>query len=100
VGAISIHETTGAILIDHDKCTVCGLCIEACEESRTGCLRLSNEGDQVVGMCDLCDGNPVCVTYCPENVLQILGKMHSTVGYARKPREIAEDVYEFLYSVV
>ena len=99
VQAISIHPTTGAILLDTEKCTVCGLCIDACNEQRTGCLRLSNEGDEVVGMCDLCDGNPVCVTYCPEHVLQILGKMHSTVGYARKPRAIAEDVYEFLYTI-
>lgn len=99
VNAISIHPTNGAILIDHDKCTVCGLCVEACAEQRTGCLSLSNDGNEVVGMCDLCDGNPACVTYCPENVLQLLAKVNPVINHARKPRSIAEDVYNFLYAV-
>lgn len=97
VNAISVDEVTGALKIDHDKCTLCELCIEACNKDRTGTLRLSREGDKVLGLCDLCDGNPECVQICPGNVLRIQPKTLPGEHWAQKPWEIAEDVWKVLY---
>jgi len=97
VNAISVDEVTGALKIDHDKCTLCELCIEACDADRTGTLRLSREGDKVLGMCDLCDGNPECVQICPVDILYIENKSVDGKWWARKPWEVAEDVWKVLY---
>ena len=101
VAAISRDEKTGAMKIDHDKCTLCGLCIDACSEQRTGCLHLNKDEDKVVGMCDHCDGNPACVTACPEDILQIItgGSAHENRVMAQKPDVIALQVWSLLYQV-
>lgn len=104
VGAISRDEVTGALKIDHEKCTLCELCIEACNADRTGCLKLSKEGDMVVGMCDHCGGTPECVLACPDNVLEIVGSNASAdrlpqvgVAFALKPEELAKRVGMMIY---
>lgn len=98
VAAISRDEATGALKIDHDKCTLCGLCIDACNESRTGCLRFNNAEDKVVGMCDRCDGNPACITYCPEDILKIISTtQYDPAKLAAKPEVLGERVYRMLY---
>ena len=106
VQAISVDEVTGALHIDNDKCTLCGLCIEACAEQRTGCLRIAKDGMSVVGMCDHCDGNPECVLACPDNVLEIVGSNASadrlpqgTTKFALKADELAKRVGMILYGI-
>jgi len=112
VSAISKDEVTGALLIDHDKCTGCGLCIEACATTvwdptgngwgdrtgRTGCLRAHDELG-VVGMCDMCSGNPECVTACPENCLRLSAHNSGVPGqyWALNEKELAQQVWNLLY---
>ena len=59
--AISIHPGTGARVIDATKCTACGECTEACP------LRMPAPvpSKDTYFKCDLCDGAPKCVEYCP-----------------------------------
>ena len=58
---------SGVIIIDTDKCNGCGWCIEACD---FGTISLDAE-NKVVNICDLCDGEPKCVEWCPEEALEL-----------------------------
>lgn len=61
--AISRGED-GIVRIDKRLCAQCGICMDACPEAAP--LR-TPEGEVV--KCDLCDGNPACVSACPEKAL-------------------------------
>ncbi|MBQ9992182.1 MAG: 4Fe-4S dicluster domain-containing protein [Firmicutes bacterium] len=101
VGALTVDSKSGAIIIDHEKCTLCGLCIDACKEERAGVLRLSRQEDKVLGFCDMCGGTPQCVAVCPDNVLQIVSKGSSIDGrnFAKKPEVIGQQIWNLLYAV-
>ena len=64
-GAIYTTSETRAKLIDKDKCIGCSACVYACP---FGAIAL----DRSVGtafVCDLCDGDPLCVRFCPWDAL-------------------------------
>ena len=60
--ALEQSEETGVIMVDEEKCNGCGWCIEACDY---GAITLHPE-KRVVVVCDLCDGDPECIKWCPE----------------------------------
>lgn len=66
--ALTQAEETGVIMVDEDKCNGCGWCIEACD---FGAIMLHPE-NKVVFICDLCDGEPKCVEWCPEEALDLV----------------------------
>ena len=64
--AISSNPVTGAKSIDKEKCIGCSACVYACP---FGAAIL----DRSVGsafICDLCDGDPLCVRFCPWDAIQ------------------------------
>jgi carbon-monoxide dehydrogenase iron sulfur subunit len=66
--ALTQSEETGIIQVDEDRCNGCGWCIEACDY---GAVTLHPE-NKVVFICDLCDGDPECVKWCPEEALDFV----------------------------
>ena len=66
--ALTRSEETGIIMVDEDKCNGCGWCIEACD---FGAIMLHPER-KVVFLCDLCDGDPKCIEWCPEEALDLV----------------------------
>ena len=66
--ALSQSEETGVIIVDDDKCDVCGWCLESC---KYGAIFLNLERKTVM-VCDLCDGSPRCVEWCPEGALSLM----------------------------
>ncbi|MFH0915737.1 MAG: 4Fe-4S dicluster domain-containing protein [bacterium] len=68
-GAISKHANslTGAtvVLVDKNRCVGCRMCMLACPY---GCILVSDEG--YAEKCDLCDGVPQCVKFCPRGALE------------------------------
>lgn len=65
-GAISRESTTEAIVISHERCIGCKMCMIACP---FGAIALDSSSNKVM-KCDLCDGDPQCVKFCkprPEN---------------------------------
>lgn len=53
----------GIAKVDHGDCTGCGACAKAC---RYGAVNMQGATPLV---CDLCGGNPACVTKCPTGAL-------------------------------
>lgn len=58
-------EKTGVIIVNETFCNGCGWCIEACE---FGAIQLHPK-TRVAFVCNLCDGEPQCVEWCPEEAL-------------------------------
>lgn len=68
--ALSWDETIGVIRVDAERCNDCGLCIKACEYGAIQRDPIS----KIVRICDLCDGDPECVKWCPEAVLRLMDR--------------------------
>jgi carbon-monoxide dehydrogenase iron sulfur subunit len=68
MGAISKDAQTGARVIDVDKCIACSACVYACP---FGAIAV----DRSLGYafnCNLCEGEPMCVQFCPREAIQYL----------------------------
>jgi len=87
--AISTNPITGAKLIDEGKCIGCSACVYACP---FGAAIL----DRSVGtafICNLCDGNPLCVRFCPFEAVQYVRSDEVSI---RLKRARAEKLLDFL----
>ena len=97
--ALSVDEKTGAVKVDSEKCTACGLCITACP----GNIPHLHPNRKHVVICDLCGGDPECVKICSRagyNALVVFPRepFYSTYDlYAKKPDELTEDLASRLY---
>lgn len=60
-GAITIEN--GHLDYNKAQCTNCGLCIAECPEQ---IIQAQKDG---VALCDLCQGSPTCVEWCPHQAL-------------------------------
>lgn len=60
--ALSVNESTGAVNVDPNKCTLCGICKSVCP---AGIPRILPGKSHVI-ICDLCGGQPECVKICNE----------------------------------
>ena len=56
-----VKETDGTIRLVEEKCNACRICMDFCH---IGAI-FSNPDTQKPLICDLCDGNPSCVRWCP-----------------------------------
>ena len=100
VEALSVDEETEAVIVDREKCTACGLCIDACP----GKIPYIHPTEKYAVICDLCGGKPRCVEVCTEggwNALQILQKdeagSYTYKLYARTPDEVTKELAIQLY---
>jgi Fe-S-cluster-containing hydrogenase component 2 len=64
-------EQTGIIMIDEKKCKGCDWCVQACPHG--GITIYSDGHTRIAVTCDLCDGEPKCVEFCPEEALELVG---------------------------
>jgi Fe-S-cluster-containing hydrogenase component 2 len=68
MGAISKDADTGARVVNIDACVACSGCVYACP---FGAITV----DRTLGHafnCNLCEGDPTCVRYCPRDAIQYL----------------------------
>jgi carbon-monoxide dehydrogenase iron sulfur subunit len=95
--ALSISRKTSAVLTNDKKCTGCGKCIDACP----GRIPHMHPANKKIVICDLCKGNPQCVSVCQEggwNVLTtVTRREHPYKLYARKPEEQTKSLAIKLY---
>ena len=97
VAALTKDKTTGAVLLDEKKCIACWACIEPCAKDRANVIRKSKDEKVVVGICDLCGGDPSCVKGCPEGALSIVPVYQDGRYFAAKPEQIARAVAKNTY---
>jgi Fe-S-cluster-containing hydrogenase component 2 len=100
VNALSTHKETGAVIVDNEKCTACGLCIDACP----GTIPHLHPNQQHIVICDLCGGDPECAKICEQAGYFALFKGIRTQRgvknydlYAKNPEEITANLVVNLY---
>jgi Fe-S-cluster-containing hydrogenase component 2 len=96
--ALSVDAVTSAVIVDKEKCTACGVCINACP----GKIPHIHPRDNYILICDLCGGDPKCARACTEagyNALWVVKEKPSLSHnlFARTPEEFTLDIAENLY---
>ncbi|RPI99115.1 MAG: 4Fe-4S dicluster domain-containing protein, partial [Deltaproteobacteria bacterium] len=71
VGAI-VQDAGGIVRIQNETCVGCGICSTACAHG--GIRFLPSKASK----CDLCEGQPVCVSLCPQGALEYQGQTSLT----------------------
>jgi len=93
VEALSVDETTTAVIVNREKCISCGKCITACP----GRIPFLHPKDNKAVICDFCGGDPECVKVCVEAGYDALTLVHEEQSvnrklFARNPIEVAKDL--------
>ena len=96
--ALSVNEKTGAIMVDKEKCTACGNCIDACP----GRVPTIHPTENVAVLCDLCDGDPQCAKACQEARYNALWTVKKSPGpnyklYAKTPDTVTAELARRVY---
>lgn len=68
VNAISREVNLGCVIIDHDACIGCKMCMTACPFGSIGFDPQTKKNLK----CDLCNGDPVCVKFCETKAIEFL----------------------------
>ncbi len=63
--ALVRNTATGAVAMDRGRCISCRMCVAACPFGNM----LWDETYHCVQKCDLCDGEPRCVPFCPTGAI-------------------------------
>lgn len=100
VEALSVHEETGAVIVNNEQCNACGLCIDACP----GKVPHLHPDRKRVVICDLCGGDPECAKICEKARYFALFRgtrnprqeIHLAL-YAKNPEEITANLVINLY---
>lgn len=71
--AIIRDTETGIIVIDEQVCDGCSICMVACPYGAIFVHPESSRKKTLMLKCDLCGGNPQCVTWCETGALQYVG---------------------------
>jgi Fe-S-cluster-containing hydrogenase component 2 len=66
--AIYVDDSTGAKIINYNKCIGCKMCMIACP---FGAISVDPLAQQLM-KCDLCSGEPACVTFCPTGAIEYI----------------------------
>lgn len=82
--AIYLEESTGAKIINQNKCIGCKMCMIACP---FGAVSVDPVFNKVV-KCDLCLGDPACAKFCPTGAIQYMPA--DTYGLIRQKQAAQE----------
>jgi Fe-S-cluster-containing hydrogenase component 2 len=66
--ALAQSDKTGILMVKDKKCKGCDWCIQACPH---GGITLHPDTGLALA-CDLCEGEPKCVEFCPEEALELV----------------------------
>ena len=95
--ALYRDEKTQAVKNDPERCIGCGACARTCKELRVGAIILNPDTNKPEGICNLCEGDPACVKYCPNSALTYVQGGLDGRHYASSPEKIAEQLTTLWY---
>jgi len=73
VNCITKDAVTGLVSIDEAACIGCKKCVQACPYEGPVTIPVTGRKQKnIKALCDICGGNPVCVTVCPTEALQFV----------------------------
>ncbi len=87
--AISKNTTAGVIEIDHDSCVQCLECVAKCPFKAI----YFDRTDEKIIACNLCGGEPECVTYCETKSIEFVEKDSAAV---EKKKESLQELEQLL----
>ncbi len=91
-GAIVRDEMAGLVKVTKDKCIGCKICAVACPFGNI----VFSCTDKVAVKCELCEGEPECVLFCPTGALDFkeadIASIHKKMTLAEKLRDVYEGV--------
>jgi Fe-S-cluster-containing hydrogenase component 2 len=79
-GAISRDGQTGLVSICYERCIGCKLCVMACPYGAMGVDTMEGK----VTKCDLCGGNPYCVSFCEAGALRFVEEATAALARMRE----------------
>jgi carbon-monoxide dehydrogenase iron sulfur subunit len=86
--AITRNESTGAIEIDSNRCAGCKMCILACPFGNIHFDKIN----MVSRKCNLCQGEPNCVSHCISGALQYMTAQNSCQNNREIFRQFIENM--------
>jgi carbon-monoxide dehydrogenase iron sulfur subunit len=92
VGAIYRDREKDAVVINHDRCIGCKMCVSACP---FGNITYDTTKKKII-KCDLCDGNPQCVQFCPSGAIEY--KEDNAVNMSKK--KVVAEKFKTLFEEV
>jgi len=95
--ALYRDEKTLAIKNDPERCVACGSCAEVCLDKRVGAIILDPVTSKPGGICNLCEGDPACVKYCPFEALTHVSGGLDGRHYALPPEKVAQELISLWY---
>ena len=96
--ALGVNEKTGAVEVYRDKCTACGVCVNACP----GHVPHLHPNRKHILICDLCGGDPECSKICTKVGYDCLKTVNRGLDitydtYAVRPRDIAKNLATYFF---
>jgi carbon-monoxide dehydrogenase iron sulfur subunit len=97
-GALSVDPEMKNVVVDMERCTACGSCVEACP----GRVPHIHPKEGYALICDFCGGDPLCVKACHEGRWDCLYlvKREETYAYrlyAKRPEEHTRELTKILF---
>lgn len=77
--AISRSSDTGIVAIAYERCIGCKMCVMACPY---GAMGIDSEEGRVT-KCDLCGGEPYCVSFCEAGALHYVDSSTANISRMR-----------------
>ncbi|MBU0971482.1 MAG: 4Fe-4S dicluster domain-containing protein [Proteobacteria bacterium] len=97
--ALFRDKKTGAVTLDPSRCIGCGSCKDTCEKESAGVIRLDSEPPVPHGICNLCNGSPMCVKHCPFDALSFEKKNPDYPYDKMVPEKIAQELIRTHYRI-
>ena len=79
IDALNKDKATGWVVMDTKLCNDCQMCIGACPY---GAIRVTPDNDVI--KCDLCGGEPQCVTMCETKAIKFDSRLPQKITLARQ----------------